>query len=57
MTSLAITFSDPVFVRANVHDGFDLVLGVEATLEVRVGDRTICAESMNGLTDAKGRTL
>ena len=46
MTALAITFANATFTRADVHDRFDLTLGVEARLALTVGDRLIYTEPM-----------
>lgn len=46
MTALAITFADATFTRTDVHDRFDLTLGVEATLALTIGDRLIYTEPM-----------
>lgn len=46
MTALAVTFADATFTRADVHDRFDLTLGVEATLALAVGNRLIYTEPM-----------
>lgn len=41
---LTITFTDPNFARTRLRDRYDLLLGVEATIILGVGDRTVFTE-------------
>jgi len=46
MATITISFSDTTFARDQVCDKYDLLLGVESTLRLEVGDRLVYSEPM-----------
>jgi hypothetical protein len=46
MASVSISFSDTVFSRDSVRDKYDLLLGVEGTLQLAVDSRLVYSEPM-----------
>ncbi|NYI70204.1 hypothetical protein GGQ54_000764 [Naumannella cuiyingiana] len=46
MATISLSFSDTAFRRGSARNKFDLLLGVEGTLQLAVGDRLVYSEPM-----------